>query len=91
MLGGGLLAKSYPTLGTPWTPLSMGFSRQEYWSELPFSSPGDLPGPGIKCKLSPMSPALTGRFLTTVPPGKLCRLPGSESECVSHSVVLNSL
>ena len=42
MLGGGLLAKSYPTLGTPWTPLSVGFSRQEYWSGLPFSSSGDL-------------------------------------------------
>ena len=38
---------------TPWTvahqaPLSMGFSRQEYWSGLPFPSPGDLPDPGIK-------------------------------------------
>ena len=38
---------------TPWTvahqaPQSMGFSRQEYWSGLPFPSPGDLPGPGIK-------------------------------------------
>ena len=38
---------------TPWTvahqaPLSMGFSRQEYWSELPFPSPGDLSNPGIK-------------------------------------------
>ena len=39
----------------------MGFSRQEYWSRLPFSSPGDLPDPGIE----PTSPALTGRFLTT--------------------------
>ena len=38
-------------------PLSMEFSRQEYWSELPFSSPGDLPDPGIKPK-SPASPAL---------------------------------
>ena len=42
--GGGLVAKSCPTLATPWTvahqtPLSMGFSRQEYWSELPFPSP----------------------------------------------------
>ena len=40
---------------TPWTvarqaPLSMGFSRQEYWSGLPFPSPGDLPDPGIKCR-----------------------------------------
>ena len=49
--GGGLVAKSCLTLATPWTvahqaPLSMGFSRQEYWSGLPFPSPGDLPDPG---------------------------------------------
>ena len=47
------------SLRPPWTvalqaPLSMGFSRQEYWSGLPFPSPGDLPDPGIK----PVSPAL---------------------------------
>ena len=46
--GGGLVAKSCPTLVTPWTvalqaSLSMGFSRQEYWNGLPFPSPGDLP------------------------------------------------
>ena len=56
---------------TPWTvahqaPLSMAFPRQEFWSELPFPSPGNLPGPGIK----PMSPALAGRFFTTEAPGK---------------------
>ena len=39
---------------TPWTPLSMGFSRQEYWSGLLFPSPRDLPDPGIKVR----SPAL---------------------------------
>ena len=44
----GLVAESCPTLVTPWTvahqaPLSMAFPRQEYWSELPFPSPGDLP------------------------------------------------
>ena len=55
---------------TPWTvasqaPLSMGFSRQEYWSGLPFLSLGDLPDPGIKF----MSPALTSGFFTTEPPG----------------------
>ena len=60
------------SLATPWTaahkaPLSMKFSRQEYWSRLPFPSPGDLPNPWIK----PMSPALAGRFFTTEPPGKL--------------------
>ena len=47
-------------------PLSMGFPRQEYWSELTFPSPGDLPNPGIK----PESPALADRFFTTEPLGK---------------------
>ena len=51
--GGGLVAELYLTLTTPWTlacqaPLSMGFHRQEYWSGLPFPSPGDLLNPGIK-------------------------------------------
>ena len=60
---------------TPWTvayqaPLSMGFSRQEYWSELPFPSPGDLPDPGIE----PRSPALQVDSLSLVPPGKLYRV-----------------
>ena len=59
---------------TPWTVahqtlLSMVFSRQEYWSGLPFPTPGDLPNPGIK-PMSSMSPKLSGRFLTIVPPGK---------------------
>ena len=45
-------------------PLSMGFSRQEYWSGLPFPSPGDLPNPGIK-PASLMSLALAGRFVST--------------------------
>ena len=49
----GLVAKSCPTLATPWTvacqvPLSMGFSRPEYWMGLLFPSPGDLPNPGIE-------------------------------------------
>ena len=57
---------------TTWTaahqaPLSMGFLRQEYWSGLPFPSPGDLPNPGIEH----MSPALTGEFFTTELLGKL--------------------
>ena len=47
-------------------PLSMGLSRQEYWSGLPFPPPGDLSDLGIK----PKSPALAGRFFTTEPPGK---------------------
>ena len=45
-------------------PLSMGFSRQEYWSGLPLPSPGDLPDTGIELT-SFMSPALAGRFFTT--------------------------
>ena len=56
---------------TPWTvahqaPLSMGFSRREYWSGLPFPSPGDLPDPGIK----PGSPALQADSLLTELQGK---------------------
>ena len=49
--------------------LSMGFSRQEYWSGLPFSTPGNLPNAGIKPR-SPVSPALGGGFFTTEPRGK---------------------
>ena len=56
--GGDLVTRSCLTLTTPWTvacqaPPSMGFSRQEHWSGLPFSFPGDLPDPGIE----PQSPA----------------------------------
>ena len=59
---------------TPWTvarqaPLLMGFPRQEYWSGLPFPSPGDLPDPGIKpTSLGP--PALAGGFFTIEPAGE---------------------
>ena len=49
---------------TPQAPLSMGFSRQEYWSALPFPSPGDLPNPGIEPE-SLTSLALAGRSFTT--------------------------
>ena len=54
---------------TPWTvarqaPLSVGFSRQEYWSGLPFPPPGDHPDPGIEHT----SPALAGRFFISEPP-----------------------
>ena len=47
----------------------MEFSRQEYWSWLPFPPPGDLPDPGIE-PTSPASPALAGGFFTTEPPGE---------------------
>ena len=61
-------AQSHPTLCIPWTvahqaPLSVGFSKKEYWSGLPCPSPGDLPNPGIEPS-SLMSPALAGRFFT---------------------------
>ena len=60
---------------TPWivahqVSLSMEFPRQECWRGLPFPSPRDLLNPRIE----PMSPALAGRFFTTEPPGKLCRI-----------------
>ena len=59
---------------TPWTvtcqaPLSMGFSKQEYWSRLPFCPPGDLPDPGIE-PASLMSPAWLAGSLSIAPPGK---------------------
>ena len=65
------VAQSCPTLCDPWTvayqtPLSMGFSRQECWTGLPFPSPGDLPDPGIE----PRSPALQADALLSEPPGK---------------------
>ena len=60
---------------TPWTvaykaPLSMEFSRQEYWSGLPFPSPEDLPNPGIE----PGSPALQADALPSEPLGKPCEV-----------------
>ena len=63
-------------LVTPWAiahqaPLSMAFSRQEYWSGLPCPPPGDLPDPGIK-SMPHMSPGLAGRFFTT---STTCKAP----------------
>ena len=73
MDGGGLVAESN-CLQPPWTvahqaPLSIRFPRQEYWSRLPFPSPGDRPDPGIK----PISPALQTDSLLLSPQGSpLC-------------------
>ena len=69
--GGGLVTKLCLTLVTSWTvacqaPLSMGFSRQKYWSGLPLPSPGDLPDPGTE----PRSPALQADSLLTELRGK---------------------
>ena len=78
LIGGGsgaLVAKSDLILVVPWTvaqqpPLSIGLSRHEYWSGLPFPSPGDRPDPGIE----PGSPALQADALPSELPGKC---PGS--------------
>ena len=77
-----------PLFATLWTvayqaPPSMGFSRQEYWSGLPFPSPGDLPDLGIK----PGSPALEADALTSEPPGKpkhllICVSLTADCECL---------
>ena len=82
---------------TPWAvprqaPLSMGFSRQEYWSGWPFPSPGDLPNPGIKLR----SPALQVDSLLSEPPGKpwclminICRIVKGKPSILS-TVLRNS-
>ena len=62
------------SFAAPWTVacqalLSMEFPRQEYWGQLPFPPPRDLPNPGIKAA-SPAFPALAGGFFITEPPGK---------------------
>ena len=62
-----LVAQLCPALYDPMAPLSMEFSRQEYWSGLTFPFPGDLPDPG----LAPGSPALQEDSLLSEPPGKL--------------------
>ena len=61
----------FDSFATPWTvahqaPLSLGLNRQEYWSRLPFPSPGDLPDLGVES----VSSALASRFFTTEPSGK---------------------
>ena len=76
-----LVTELCPTLATPWTvacqvPLSMGFSRQEYWSGLPFPSPGDLPDPGIETRC----PALQAESLLT-------ELRGKPKLAILHKVV----
>jgi len=77
------VAQSCPTLCDPMdcslpAPPSMEFSRQEYWSWLPFPSPGDLPNPGIE----PGSPALQAEALPSEPPGMpLKKIFFNQSDC----------
>ena len=66
-----MCAQSCHSVATPWTvacqaPLSMGFSKQEYWSGVPFPSPGHLPNPGME----PRSPPLQADSLPSELPGK---------------------
>ena len=73
---------------TPWTvahqaPPSMGFSRQEHWSGLPFPSPGDLPDPGFE----PRSPALEADALTSEPPN----LPSDDGDLLTRMPAENVL
>ena len=80
---------------TPWTvahqaPLSMGFSRQEYWSGLPCLSPRDLPDPGVE-PMSFLSTALAGGFFTTEPPGKSYRRYENETGMSLSSHLLGNI
>ena len=88
---GSEVTQSCPTLCVPWTVAhqaspSMGFSRQEYWSGLPFPSPGDLPDPGIE----PRSPTLQSDALTSAPPGKPLKGggPAKQNQKVKRTAVL---
>ena len=68
--------QSCPTFCDPMdckAPLSMKFSRQEYWNRLPFPTPGDLPDLGTE-PVSPASPALAGGFFTTLPLGDISQI-----------------
>ena len=83
--GGGLVTKLCPTLAIPWTvacqaPLSMGFSRQEYWSGLPFPSPWDF----LDLRTEPRSPAWQADSLPSEPAGKL-KFPNAFHLSILHS------
>ena len=64
--------------------MSVEFSRQEYWSGLPFPSPGDLPYSGIE----PLSPALAGRFFTIELPESMCLIIIQRQTFVSISYII---
>ena len=81
------LVQLFQVFATLWTvahqaPLSMGFTKQEYWSELPLQPPGDLPDPGIEPE-SPVSPAMAEGFFTPEPWGFPLQIWGSEKSFVS--------
>ena len=66
--------------------LSMGFPKQEYWNELSFPPPGDLPNPEIE----PMCPVLVGGFFTTDPPGKSSKVDTNSFNSFLHVVYSSS-
>ena len=83
---GGLLPESCLTLATAWAvarqaPLSVGFSREEYWSGVPFRFPGDLSHPGME-PMSLVSSALAGGFFTIAPLVKPAFTPSQSTETV---------
>ena len=85
-----LVAQSCPTLCIPWTithqdPLSMGFFRQEYWSGLPFPSPGDLPDPGIE----PKCPALEKILYHLSHQGSIVRVVSTKKDAQCESCELS--
>ena len=92
-MDGDLVTKSCPTLMTPWTialqsPLSMGFSRQEYSSGLPFPSPGDLPGAAVEPRISCFAGDV--RDLGSVP--ELGRSPGEgNGNPLQYSCLVNPM
>ena len=71
-------------------PLSMGFSRQEYWSGLRFPSPGDLPNPGTE-PTSSATLALAGRFFTTEPPFSSLQFSSVAQSCLTLCNPISSL
>ena len=91
MVVGGTATKSCLTLATPWTIahqalLFMGFSKQEYWSGLPFPPPGDLPDPGIKHA----SPALQADSLSTEPSGEVICIYKLYYISIIYNIIINS-
>ena len=93
--GGGLVAKSCPTLVTPWTiacqaPLFLGFSRQEYWSGLPFPSPSQLLTLWLLCLITPLFSSFPSLLLFLLPSFFfLYSIPPLQRRKVKTSIILS--
>ena len=93
-VGGGIVTESCPTLVTPWTvahqvSLSMGFSRKEDWSVLPFPSPGDLPNPGTIISFIPGSLLHCRQSLSTEPPSVFSSFSSQQQKWVTWGEIFN--